>query len=274
MSPCPNDTFMFHALLHDHVPSAGVQLEAVMDDIEGLNQRALKPTGRLPYTKLSSCAFGHVLPAYRVLRAGAALGRGCGPLIVVREDSAARRLADLQTGSIAIPGFMTTAWLLTRMYGPSSLRPVECRYDQIMEQVAVGSVDAGLIIHESRFTYAAQGLRALSDLGTCWEEDAGLPLPLGLIAARRDLEEAEVCAMEDAIAASVRYGWEHPERGEAWVRQHAQEMQPEVCSAHIRLYVNQYSEDLGEDGRRAVEYLLRRGHEVGALPRSGASPWG
>ena len=273
MSPCPNDTFMFHALIHEDDCCEGVQFEPVMDDIEGLNARALDADRALPYTKMSCCAFGHALPHYRALRAGAALGRGCGPLVVVRDSSQARQLTDLRSASIAIPGAMTTAWLLTRLYGRASLAPRVLRYDEIMRSVATGSVDAGLIIHESRFTYKAHGLRAVADLGDQWEADTGLPLPLGVIAAKRSLDEEEVRSTQAALAASVRRAWAHPERSERWVSEHAQELDRAVCQAHIDLYVNHYSEDLGEEGMRAVEQLLKRGRDVGALPPCAASPW-
>jgi len=273
MSPCPNDTFMFHALMHEEGWCEGFQFDPVMDDIEGLNRRALDVARALPYTKISSCAFGHALPHYRMLRSGAALGRGCGPLVVVSDSSSARQLSDLQSASIAIPGVLTTAWLLTRLYGPKRLTPTPLRYDNIMSSVASGAVDAGLIIHESRFTYKAHGLRAISDLGVCWEQDTGLPLPLGVIAAKRSLGDDEVRATEVALAASVRHARAHPERSERWVGEHAQEIDLDVCKAHIELYVNGYSEDLGDEGRRAVELLLQRGRDAGALPQCAASPW-
>lgn len=273
MSPCPNDTFMFHALVHEADCCEGLEFEPVMDDIEGLNQRALDVERALPYTKLSSCAFGHALADYRALRTGAALGRGCGPLIVVRDSSPVRRLSELRGASIAIPGAMTTAWLLTRLYGRPCLEPRPLRYDEIMASVASGAVDAGLIIHESRFTYGVHGLRAVADLGERWETDTGLPLPLGIIAAKRSLDDGEVRRTEAALAASVRRAWAHPERSEAWVRAHAQEMDSAVCQAHIDLYVNRYSEDLGDEGVRAVDELLQRGRDVGALPHSSAFPW-
>lgn len=271
-SPCPNDTFMFHALVHGEVEECPGILDVVLDDIAGLNERAFSDAP-LPFTKLSACAFGMLSGRFRALRSGAALGRGCGPLVVVRDEARFQVLDDLRGASVGIPGTMTTAWLLTRIFGPAELRPEVHRFDQIMPLVARGALDAGLVIHEGRFTYESLGLRAVADLGERWESDCDLPLPLGLIAARADVPHADGLAMQRGLAASVRRAWDAPERSAEYVRAHAQEMDPEVCRAHIDLYVNEFSVDVGDEGSRAVEALLARGRDVGALPAAAGPVW-
>jgi 5,8-dihydroxy-2-naphthoate synthase len=246
-SPCPNDAFAFHALVHGLV-DAPFRVEPVLLDIEELNQRARR--GELELTKLSFGAFGAVGERYRLLRSGAALGRGIGPLVVAREQ---RPLAGAQ---IAIPGRDTTAFLLLRLAEPELGEVVELRYDRILGTVAAGELDVGLIIHESRFTYADHGLVAIADLGEWWERETGLPVPLAGICARADLDDETVAAAEAAMRASVEYAFAHPEASRQYVRAHSQELSDEVCDAHIALYVNEFSVDLGDEGMRAIERLL------------------
>lgn len=274
-SSCPNDTFMFHALVSGVVRVPGVEFQVAMDDIEGLNRRALGETSapRLPVTKVSASALAFLVEDYVVLRAGAALGRGVGPLVVARADSGIQSLAELSGKHIAVPGLRTTAYLLLSLFAPRDLRVTPMRFDQIMPRVAAGEFDAGLIIHESRFTYGQHGLGMVADVGELWERDTGLPLPLGLIVARRELGVQRVTAIEQTIAASVKYAFENRDASAGYVREHAQEMSPEVCRQHIELYVNQHSLDIGEDGRKAVDTLLLRGADVGLLPRLRRSPW-
>jgi 1,4-dihydroxy-6-naphthoate synthase len=220
----------------------------VLLDIEELNRRA--HTDELDLTKLSFGAVGGVGKRYRLLRSGAALGRGVGPLVVAREE---RRLAGAR---IAIPGRETTAFLLLRLAEAELGDVVELRYDRILGAVERGEVDAGLIIHESRFTYADHGLVAIADLGAWWEQETGLPVPLAGIFARADLDDATVSAAEAAIRASVEYAIAHPVASRDYVRAHSQELSDEVCAAHIALYVNEFSADLGGDGLAAIERLL------------------
>jgi 1,4-dihydroxy-6-naphthoate synthase len=253
-SPCPNDTFAFHALVHGLV-QAPFQVEPVLLDIEELNRRAR--AGELDLTKLSFGAFAGAGDRYRLLRSGAALGRGVGPLVVAREQ---RRL---EGARIAIPGRETTAFLLLRLANPTLGEVVELRYDRILGAVERGEVDAGLIIHESRFTYADHGLVEVADLGAWWEAETGLPVPLAGICARVDLDEEAVGAAEAAIRASVEYAFAHPEASRAYVRAHSQELSDEVCDAHIALYVNEFSVDLGEEGAAAIERLV--GQRAAAL---------
>jgi 1,4-dihydroxy-6-naphthoate synthase len=251
-TPCPNDAFAFHALVHGLVP-ASFEVEPVLLDIEELNRRSAG--AELELTKLSFGAAAAAGDRYRLLRSGAALGRGVGPLVVARE---ARALEELARGRIAVPGLETTAFLLLRLAVPTLGEVVELRYDRILEAVVAGAVDAGLIIHESRFTYAEHGLVSVADLGEWWESETGLPVPLAGIFARSDLEPDLVEAAEAAIRSSVEYGFAHPDASREYVRSLSQELSDEVCAAHIALYVNASSIDIGDEGLAAVDRLLGR----------------
>ena len=274
-SSCPNDTFMFHALVHGQVRVPQVTFAVSMDDIEGLNRRAMGESSapRLQVTKISASALAFVADDYVVLRAGAALGRGVGPLVVTRPGHGLQTLSDLAGKHIAVPGLRTTAYLLLSLFAPQGLRVSSVRFDQIMPRVAAGEFDAGLIIHESRFTYEKEGLVSLADVGALWEAATELPLPLGVIVARRDLGAPLLLELERALSDSVRYAFANPEESKAYVRAHAQEMDEEVCAQHIALYVNQYSVEMGEQGVKAIETLLARGAEVSLLPPLRKSPW-
>lgn len=249
-SPCPNDTFAFHALAHGLV-DAPVRVRPVLLDIEELNRRA--HTGEFDLTKLSVGAFAAVGDRYRMLRSGAALGHGVGPLVVART---AMSLEAAARGPIAIPGRETTAFRLLRLAAPALGEVVELRYDRILHAVADGEVAAGLIIHESRFTYEAHGLTRVIDLGDWWERETGLPVPLAGICARADLAPGLVTALEAAIRASVQHAFDHPEASRAYVRAHAQELSDAVCDQHIALYVNRHSLDVGAEGERAIARLV------------------
>jgi 1,4-dihydroxy-6-naphthoate synthase len=250
-SPCPNDTFAFHALVHGLV-DAPFSVRPVLLDIEELNRRAR--TRELDLTKLS---FGAVrsVHGYEMLRSGAALGHGCGPLVVSREPMT---LAEAVTRRFAVPGRDTTAFLLLRVFAPEigERDLVEARYDEILESVASGEVDAGLIIHESRFTYRDHGLEWVADLGELWEARTGLPVPLAAICARDDLDERLRRDVERALRESVEYAFSHPEASREYVRAHAQEMSDDVCRRHIELYVNEFSVDLGTEGLAAIDALI------------------
>lgn len=249
-SPCPNDTFAFHALTVGLV-AAPFRVEPILLDIEELNRRAHE--GAFDLTKLSVGAFAAVGDRYRLLRSGAALGHGVGPLVVAREPMALERAV---RGRVAIPGRETTAYRLLRRACAAPIDIVEMRYDRILRAVADGSVEAGLIIHESRFTYAEHGLHCVIDLGTWWEQETGLPVPLAGICARHDLDLELVRDAETAIRASVQYAFDHPDASRDYVRQHAQEMSDEVCAQHIALYVNAHSLDIGDEGFRAIQQLV------------------
>lgn len=261
-SPCPNDTYIFHGLVHGKVPLTQVAFaDPLLADVETLNGWALH--GELDVTKLSFHALGHVLDRYSLLQAGAALGRGCGPLLVTGTGDKPAAIADWK---IAIPGTYTTAALLLRLYQPACRHLVVMRFDRIMEALVSGAVDGGVIIHESRFTYRQLGLRCVQDLGEWWEEATGLPIPLGCIAARKTLAPALHEEIDAAIAASIRWADTHPADSRDYIRGHAQEMDPEVIRGHIGLYVNHYSRNLGEEGGHAVRELLRRGAAAGLFP--------
>jgi 1,4-dihydroxy-6-naphthoate synthase len=249
-SPCPNDTFAFHALTFGLV-DAPFRVRPVLLDIEELNRRAHE--GAFDLTKLSVGAFSAVGDRYRLLRSGGALGEGVGPLVVARTQ---RSLAEAVQGRVAIPGQETTAYRLLRLAAPSIQNSVELRYDRILTAVSSGEVDAGLIIHESRFTYQDHGLVKVVDLGDWWEREMQLPVPLAGICARRDLDVGVSEAAERAIRTSVQYAFDHPEASRDYVQQHAQEMAADVQRQHIALYVNRYSLDVGDAGLRAIERLV------------------
>ena len=249
-SPCPNDTFAFHALTHGLIEMP-FRIRPVLLDIEELNRRAHH--GEFDLTKLSVGAFAAVGNRYRLLRSGAALGMGVGPLVVARS---AMSLEEAVRGRVAIPGRETTAYRLLRLAAPTLANTVEMRYDTILRAVADSAVDAGLIIHESRFTYQDHGLVRVIDLGDWWERETSLPVPLAGICARANLDAETAGAAERAIRASVQYAFDHPEASRAYVRANSQEMSDAVCDQHIKLYVNEYSLDVGEDGMRAIARLV------------------
>lgn len=257
---CPNDTFIFHAL-HAGLISAPMPVQEVLEDVQTLNDWAA--LGRLPMTKISYRAYFGVMDQYVALRAGGALGRGVGPLIVTRGDT-----GDLNGLTVASPGALTTAELLLRLVYPE-VKVVRMRYDAVMPAVERGEVDAGLIIHESRFTYPQRGLSKHLDLGAWWEGETGLPLPLGAILVRRDLAPELQWALNESVRASLDYAYAHPDASRAYIQQHALEMADEVMQAHIDLYVNAFSLDVGEEGTRAVQELHRRTVAVGAVEASG-----
>ena len=260
-SPCPNDTFIFHALVSGLIPTPGFTLlSETLADVETLNQWALE--GRLDVTKLSFHALGHVLDRYVLLSAGAALGRGCGPLLVSRPELPPEALC---RQTIAVPGHYTTAAMLLRMCYPDCRTITTMPFDRIMPALVAGEIGAGVIIHESRFTYQGHGLKMITDLGAWWEMTTGHPIPLGGIAARRTLGREAISALEAAIRASIQSAYRHPDQATPYIRAHAQELDEQVIASHIGLYVNDYSLDLGTDGQAAVRAFLERGNEVGLL---------
>jgi 1,4-dihydroxy-6-naphthoate synthase len=255
-SPCPNDTFIFAAWTQGLLPHAP-RVSVVLDDVEALNRAA--QNGMHPLTKVSYGAIPYLTEHYRILRSGGALGRGCGPLVVARPGSKLESLDRCDESTvIAIPGRMTTAFLLLQLALGRTPKFVEMRFDRIIDAVASGEVDAGLIIHESRFTYAAAGLSCVADLGEWWENDTGKPIPLGAILVRRDMGDEQAVMIDETIRASLRYAYANRESVEPYIREHAFEMQPEVMQAHIDLYVNEYSFELGTEGESAVDTLFTR----------------
>ncbi|CAG7647847.1 1,4-dihydroxy-6-naphtoate synthase [Paenibacillus solanacearum] len=262
-SPCPNDTFVFHALVHGLVPGAPA-LDVMYADIDITNNLAARPDGP-EVLKISYAALPWVLSEYALLPCGGALGRGCGPLVLAKE---AAEPAALSGKRVAVPSERSTAYLLFRLWAAQNVpggvgEIIVMPFHEIMPAVRDGKIDAGLVIHEARFTYPAYGLTLLSDLGSWWEADTGLPIPLGAIIARRSMDRE---ALAGWIRASVEYAWANPEASRSYVMSHAQELSPEVAQAHIDLYVNAFTADLGEDGYAAVHALLGRAAEEGLVP--------
>jgi 1,4-dihydroxy-6-naphthoate synthase len=277
-SPCPNDTYIFAAWTKGLLAGAP-PVSVVLDDVEALNEAAL--AGRYALTKVSYGAIPYLLDRYRILRAGGALGHGCGPLVVARPDptgdaSALETLppSTLETlpprARIAIPGAMTTAYLLLRLALQHPVEAVPMRFDRIVDAVARGDVDAGLIIHESRFTYQRAGLVPLGDLGAWWEAQTGHPIPLGAILARRDLDDEATALVDETIRASLDFARADEAAVAPYVREHAFEMEEDVMRAHIALYVNEYSRDVG-DGIAAIAALFERAAAARLIP-AGARP--
>ena len=261
-SPCPNDTFIFHAWVAGLLPGAPA-VTPVYADIDVLNRWAAE--GKTDLVKVSYAALPTLLADYALLPSGGALGRGCGPLVVTSQARDGRSLAG---ATVAIPGMRTTAYVLFRLWaqdqGVASVEVLP--FDKIMPAVAAGTVDAGLIIHESRFTYPTYGLTALVDLGDWWETETGLPIPLGAILARRSLGEQEIARLGATVRASVEYAWAQPEASRSYVLEHSQEMAPDVVDQHIALYVNSFSADLGDEGYAAISGLLERAEAAGLTP--------
>lgn len=256
-SPCPNDTFIFHALVSGLVSEEnGFGFDVTLADVEELNRMA--DEGNLDVAKVSYHAYGYMADRFVLLPTGGALGKGVGPLVVAKTPE-----LDLRGKRVAIPGGRTTANLLLRLWQPEGVELVELRYDRIMPAVVSGEVDAGLIIHESRFTYQGYGLHALVDLGTWWEQEVGELVPLGAIAARRSLGPDNLARLTQLVRASLEHAWSHPEASAEYVEQHAQEMEPSVRQRHIDLYVNEYSRNVGTAGASAARALLRMGQERG-----------
>ena len=256
-SPCPNDTFVFHAWAHGLIESAPA-LEVTFADVDVTNGAAER--GEFDVVKVSYAALPWLLDKYALLPAGGALGRGCGPLVLTREP-----LGSLAGARVAVPSERSTAYLLFRLWAAGQ-RPASVEvlpFAAIMPAVRDGRFDAGLVIHEARFTYPSYGLGALVDLGAWWEADTGLPIPLGAIVARRELDPAPVTA---AIRGSVEHAWAHPDASRGYVAEHAQEMAPDVQQRHIDLYVNEFTRDLGEPGYAAVDALLTRAARAGLVP--------
>jgi 1,4-dihydroxy-6-naphthoate synthase len=252
ISPCPNDTFVFHALAHGLVPGAP-PVDVTYADVDVTNTAAAR--GTFDLVKVSYAALPGLRDEYALLPCGGALGRGCGPLLLARSGATA---PDLARARIAIPGELTTAYLLFRLWlGDRTPAAVEVvPFHEIMPGVAAGRYDAGLVIHEARFTYPRYGLHALVDLGEWWEQDTGLPIPLGAILARKGTVDPDQAA--GWVRASVRAAWADPAASRDYVLAHAQEMEPDVVEQHIALYVNEFTEDLGDEGRAAVDTLLDR----------------
>lgn len=262
-SPCPNDCFMFDAIVHQRIDLEGLSFEIRMADVEALNRAAFG--GEIDATKLSYHAYAYCAERYLILEAGSALGRNCGPLLISHREIPSERVAsgDLR---LAIPGRYTTANLLLGLAFPAATDKTELVFSEIEDALLTDRFDAGVIIHENRFTYQTKGLRKVRDLGEFWEETSGAPIPLGAIVVNRRLTGDVQQAVNRVVRRSVEYAFANPEASRAFVRAHAQEMDEAVMRQHIELYVNDYSIALGVDGRRAVTLLFDRARAAAVIP--------
>lgn len=257
-SPCPNDCFIFDALVHNKIDTEGLQFEVLLEDVETLNKKAL--LGELDITKLSFHAYAYVLDKYVLLRAGSALGYNCGPILV---KDTRLKIKDLNAAKIAIPGKLTTANLLLSIAYPNLTNKKEYVFSEIENAVLSGEVDAGLIIHENRFTYQEKGLEKIMDLGEFWESLIHAPIPLGGIVVKRNLDDDLQQKVNRLIKKSVEFAFANPESCMDYVKANAQEMSEEVMKKHIALYVNNFSVDLGETGIAAVNLLFNKAKGLG-----------
>jgi 1,4-dihydroxy-6-naphthoate synthase len=265
-SPCPNDTFVFHALVHGIVPGTP-EFDVTYADIDITNGLAAR-SDELDILKISYAALPWVLDKYALIPCGGALGRGCGPLVLVNQPGAVDP-SILSGAKVAVPSERSTAYMLFRLWASQNVpggvgEIIVMPFNEIMPAVKEGRIDAGLVIHEARFTYQNYGLTMLADMGNWWEEDTGLPIPLGAIIARRSLDLESITKW---IQESVEYAWKNPEASKDYVMQHASELSPEVAQSHIQLYVNDFTADLGDKGFEAITTLLNRAGEEGIVPQ-------
>jgi 1,4-dihydroxy-6-naphthoate synthase len=259
-SPCPNDTFIFEAMVHRRVDTEGLEFDWFLADVEELNRRALE--GTVDITKMSYHAYARAAAGYLILDSGSALGRSNGPLVVSRRPIGPD---ELDNALIAIPGRNTTANLLFSIFWPGATRKREYLFSDIPEAVLSGEADAGLIIHETRFTYSAMGLGLVADTGLMWEEMTGLPVPLGGIVVNRNLDPKVAAKVGRAIRRSIEYARTSPGESADFIRRHARETEDEIAREHINLYVNDFSLSLGEEGRQAIRKLFAVAQEKGVI---------
>ena len=260
-SPCPNDTFIFDALVHNKIDTEGLEFEVLLADVEELNQKAF--AGALDITKLSYHAYAYLTDKYALLDAGSALGRNCGPLLIAKKPLSE---AEIQTGPIAIPGKYTTANFLLSMAYPKAQNKQELLFSDIEQAVLEEEVIAGLIIHENRFTYQEKGLVKIQDLGEFWEGTTGYPIPLGGIVVNKDLPLDVQHKINRVLARSVAFAQTQPQATREYVSAHAQEMDEEVMYAHINLYVYDFTRNLGTEGRAAVHHLFSEAQRLKVVP--------
>jgi len=266
-SPCPNDTFIFDALIHHKIDTEGLDFEVFFDDVETLNQKAFR--GELDITKLSYHAFAYVTDQYVLLDSGSALGFGVGPLLICKNEKFLDQQylkSQISSLKIAIPGQYTTANFLLSLAFPEGKNKTEVLFSEIENQLLNGETDLGLIIHENRFTYQDKGLHKIVDLGDFWEQQTGCEIPLGGIVANRNLPEEIQHKINRVLRKSVEFAFENPKSGLDFIRAHAQEMSEEVMYKHIELYVNKYSVALGDDGRKAIKILFDKALQLGVIP--------
>lgn len=262
-SPCPNDCFIFDALIHHKIDTEGLQFNVVMEDVEALNQKAFRE--ELDITKLSYHAYAHLTKQYQLLDAGSALGKGCGPLLIAKSDEIKNDKLKIKNAKIAIPGKYTTGNFLFSLAFPGAKNKVELLFSEIEDAVLSGKADAGLIIHENRFTYEQKGLKKIIDLGEYWETLTKAPIPLGGIAIKRSLPDDLKQKVNRVLRKSVEYAFANPKSSFNFVKAHAQEMSEEVMYKHIDLYVNKFSLDLGDEGKRAIQLLFDKAQGLGVI---------
>jgi 1,4-dihydroxy-6-naphthoate synthase len=262
-SPCPNDTFIFDALIHHKIDTEGLDFDVFFDDVETLNKKALQ--GELDITKLSFHAFAHVSDKYVLLDAGSALGFGVGPLLISKTAYTPEEVKSKPSLSVGIPGTYTTANFLLTIAFPELQNKKELVFSAIEQSLLNQELDLGVIIHENRFTYAQKGLHKIMDLGDYWEQQTGMPIPLGGIMIKRNIDLETQLTVNRLIRKSVEYAFEHPEASSDFVRQHAQELDASVRKQHIDLYVNKYSIDLGDLGKQAIRVLFEKGQSAGLI---------
>lgn len=262
-SPCPNDTFMFHALVHKLIDTEGLEFDVLLADVEELNRKAFNED--LDITKISYHALGLLLDKYYLLNTGSALGKNCGPILISKKEIS-NEAECVNPLTIAIPGKYTTANFLLSIAYPDAKNKSEVVFSEIENLVLNGKFDAGVIIHENRFTYQEKGLHKIIDLGEYWEETTNSLIPLGGIAASRNLPTETINKFERALKRSIEYAFDNPSAAITYIRKHAQEMEEEVMYNHIRLYVNRYSIELGNEGQEAVRKMFLIAQEKGIIP--------
>lgn len=265
-SPCPNDTFIFDAMVNGKINTRGLVFDYVLEDVETLNKWAFEE--KLDITKLSYSSYLHMVHKYALLNSGSALGKGVGPLLIARYPM---ELSDLGNLRVAIPGENTTANLLLSLALPAVKNKVVYVFNEIEDAVLSGEVDAGLIIHENRFTYQAKGLSNLIDLGDWWEQNVQAAIPLGGIVARRSFDDKLLAKIDTVIKESVLYGWKYYPQLSEFITGNAQEMDEQVMRQHIELYVNEYTTDLGATGIKAVETMFAKAQETGIINKQPAN---
>ena len=261
-SPCPNDTFIFDALVNKKIDSEGLEFDVMLEDVETLNEWSFD--GKLDITKLSYPAFFQNLENYVLLNSGAALGKGVGPVLISRSDPESFRdgsekseVRSVESSTIALPGKNTTANLLFSFAYPGATHKSFLRFDKIEDSVLTGNTELGVIIHENRFTYQQRGLHKVADLGEYWEEKMHVPIPLGGIAIKRSMDKQVCVKIERLIKKSIQFAFSNYPMIPVYVKQHSQEMSEQVMRQHIELYVNDFSLELGDDGKKAIETLYR-----------------
>ncbi|SMD04682.1 menaquinone biosynthesis family protein [Pedobacter nyackensis] len=263
-SPCPNDTFIFDALIHHKIDTEGLEFEVFFDDVETLNQKAFR--GELDVTKLSFHAFAYVHEQYALLDSGSALGFGVGPLLICHDETFVHKKDQLNAAhKVGIPGRYTTANFLLGIAFPHLTEKQEMVFSEIESALLEDRIDLGLIIHENRFTYTEKGLHKIMDLGSYWEEQTGCAIPLGGIVINRNLDQEIKEKVNRLIKESVAFAFANPKSGLEFIKQHAQEMSEEVMYKHIELYVNKYSIELGKEGRKAIDVMFTMAQDKGLI---------